>query len=249
MDCIEHSIKCRDSRSIWRIRQGAWWLLALVALLLAACGSDGAAGQVETPAAQPSDPAAVITSTQEPSAIEPTAEIPTITPTATPPEPLAATVNGQYIFLSVYEQRVDQFEEALFEQGIDRNTAEGQAYLSDARRDVLEGLIDTALIEQEAAALGVTLAEEELEELVAAEIESGGGREAFEEWLQVTGLTEDDFREMLRQSMVSQRVMETVTAQIGVEAEQVHVRLITVDSEAAALEIQAMLQEGAEEAE
>ena len=246
MDCIEHSIKCRDSRSIWRIRQGVLWLLALLVLLLAACGSGSAGGQAETPAAQPTGEVAVVTSTQEPLATDPATEIPTVAPTVTPPEPLAATVNGQYIFLSVYEQRVAQFEEALFEQGIDRNTAEGQGYLSEARRDVLEGLIDTAIIEQEAAALGVILADGELEELVTAEIESGGGREAFEEWLQVTGVTEDDFREMLRQSMVSQRVMETVTSQIGTEAEQVHVRLITVDSEEAALEIQTLLQEGAD---
>jgi parvulin-like peptidyl-prolyl isomerase len=41
-------------------------------------------------------------------------------------------------------------------------------------------------------------------------------------------------------------VLEAVTSQVGAEAEQVHVRHIMVDSEAAALEIQTMLQEGAD---
>ena len=245
MDHIEHRIKCRDSRSTSRIRQGAFWLLVFATLLLVACGGGEAPAQVETAIAPPTEQVAEPSPTQEPAAPAAT-EIPTVAPTPTPPAPLAATVNGQYIFLADYEQRVAQFEEALFDQGIDRNTEEGQTYLQDARRDVLEGMIDTALIEQEAAGLGITLADEELEAQVQSDIESGGGQAAFDEWLLATGLTRDDYKEMLRQSMLSQRVLEAVTAQVGAEAEQVHVRHIMVDSEAAALEIQTMLQEGAD---
>jgi parvulin-like peptidyl-prolyl isomerase len=246
MDCIEHSIKCRDSRSISRIRQVVWWLLAFAALLIAGCGGDEAPRQPETAVVQPTEQVAVVTSTQEPAAPAATEESPTATPTATPPAPLAAIVNGQYIFLADYEQRVAQYEEALFEQGIDPNTEEGQGYLREARRDVLEGMIDTALIEQEATALGVTLTDEALEAQVQSDIDTGGGEAAFEEWLQVTGLTRDDYREMLRQSMISQRVLEVVTADVGDKAEQVHVRHIMAESEEAALEIQGMLQEGAD---
>jgi parvulin-like peptidyl-prolyl isomerase len=245
-DCTEFSTKCRDSLSTSRIRQGAWWLVILVVLLLAGCGGDSAPSPGETATSPPTEQVSVPASTQEPPASATTVENPTSTPTATPPAPLAAVVNGQYIFLADYEQRVAQFEEALFDQGIDRNTAEGQQYLSDARRDVLEGMIDTAIIEQEAAALGVTLADEELEAQVQSDIESGGGQAAFEEWLHATGLTQEDYKEMLRQSILSQRVLETVTVGVGNEAEQVHVRHIMVESEEAALEIRAMLQEGAD---
>ena len=247
MDCIEDSIKCRDSRSISRIGQGVWWLLVVVAFLLAGCGDDIVTTQPETVVDQPTEQVVAATPTQEPSAAPvATEENPTATPTVTPPAPLAATVNGQYIFLADYEKRVTQYEEALFEQGIDRNSEEGQRAFRDAQRDVLEGMIDTALIVQEATALGVTLSEEEVEAQVQSDIETGGGEAAFEEWLQVTGLTRDDYKEMLRQSMVSQRVLEVVTADVGDEAEQVHVRHIMVESEEEALEIQAMLQEGAD---
>ena len=246
MDCIEHSIKCRDSRSTSRIRQGIWWLFAFAVLLMAGCADDVATRPPQTAVAEPTEQVVAATSTQEPEVPAATEENPTATPTVTPPAPLAATVNGQYIFLADYEQRVAQYEEALFEQGIDRNTEEGQRALRDAKRDVLEGMIDTALIEQEASALGVTLGDDELEAQVRSDIETGGGEAAFEEWLQVTGLTRDDYREMLRQSMISQRVLEAVTADVGEEAEQVHVRHIMVESEEAALEIQAMLQEGAD---
>jgi len=246
MDCTEHSIKCRDSRSISRIRQGVWWLLAFAALVIAGCGGDDATRQPEPVVAQPTEQVAAVASTQEPSAPAATEESPTVTPTVTPPAPLAAIVNGQYIFLADYEQRVTQYEEALFEQGIDPNTEEGQGYLREARQDVLEGMIDTALIEQEATALGVTLTNEELEAQVQSDIDTYGGEAAFEEWLQVTGLTRDDYSEMLRQSMISQRVLEVVTADVGAEAEQVHVRHIMVESEEAALEIQTLLQGGAD---
>jgi parvulin-like peptidyl-prolyl isomerase len=246
MDYTEHSIKCRDSRSMSRIRQGVWLLLAFAALLLAGCGGDDAPGQSATADTQPTIEVAAVTSTQEPSAPAATEESPTATPTVTPPAPLAAIVNGQYVFLADYEQRVAQYEEALFEQGIDPNTEEGQEHLRDARRDVLEGMIDTVLIEQEAPALGITLVDEELEAQVQSDIATGGGQAAFDEWLQITGLTRDDYKAMLRQAMISQRVLEAVTADVGGEAEQVHVRHIMVDSEEAALEIQTMLQEGAD---
>jgi foldase protein PrsA len=246
MDYTEHSIKCRDSRSISRIRQGVWWLLVFAALLLAGCGGDDEPGQAEVAVVQPTEQATAVASTPEPSVPTATVESPTATPTATPLAPLAAIVNGQYIFLADYEQRVVQFEEALFEQGIDPNTQEGQEFLREARQDVLEGMIDTVLIEQEAAGLGVTVTDEEVDAQVQSDVETGGGEAAFAEWLMVTGLTRDDYREMLRQSMISQRVLEAVTADVGAEAEQVHVRHIMVDSEEAALEIQAMLQGGAD---
>ena len=246
MDCIEHSMKCRDSRSISRIRQAVWVVLIIAALLVAGCGGEDPTRQPETAIVQPTTKVAESTSTEAPSAVPATVSNPTVAPTATPMEPLAATVNGQYLFLADYERRVVQYEEALFEQGIDPNTEEGQGYLREARTDVLEGMIDTALIEQEAAALGVTLSDQELETRVQSDIDTGGGEAAFNEWLQVTGLTRDDYQEMLRQSMISQRVMEVVTGDVGDTAEQVHVRHIMAETEEAALEIQTMLQEGAD---
>jgi parvulin-like peptidyl-prolyl isomerase len=157
---------------------------------------------------------------------------------------LAALVNGQYVFLADYEQRVAQYEQVLLEQGVDLNTDEGHAYLEQARQDVLNGLIDGALIEQGAAGLGIALTEEELDEQVEADIAAGGGQEPFEEWLQATGQTREDYKEMLRQSLLAQRVLDAVSADVGAEAEQVHVRLIMVDSEETAQQILANLQQG-----
>jgi foldase protein PrsA len=247
VDLARKRTRNSDSGSESRARRGSRWLVALMlALVLAACG---ASDEVERPATSGEQPAVAV-ETMEPAegapSPMPTSAVPTAAFTPTPPAPLAALVNGQYVFLADYELRVAQYEEALVQQGIDPNTSEGQADLAQARRDVLEGLIDGVLIEQGAVGLGIGVTEEELEGQVEADISAGGGQAAFEEWLQATGQTRDDYKEMLRQAMISQRVMEAVSSEAGQEAEQVHARHILVDNEETAQQLQAMLQEGAD---
>jgi parvulin-like peptidyl-prolyl isomerase len=171
---------------------------------------------------------------------------PTVTPTATPPAPLAAVVNGQYIFLADYEHLVAQFERALREQGFDPDTEEGQAHLLQVRQDLLESQIDYVLIEQAAPGLEVSVGPEELEAQVEIDIEAGGGQEEFEEWLQVASQTREDYREMVRQSMLMDRVRDAVVGEIGDTEEQVHARHIVLDSRDAVEQILALLQEGAD---
>jgi parvulin-like peptidyl-prolyl isomerase len=155
-------------------------------------------------------------------------------------------VNGQYVFLSEYERRAAQYEQALLEQGVDPGTDEGQDTLAQARQDVLQGLIDDLLIVQEGSALGLTVTEEELKSQVEADIVAGGGQSAFDEWLQATGQTRQDYEALLRQAMLLERVMDRVTSDVGTEAEQVHARHIMLDSEEAAQQIVAALQQGAD---
>jgi parvulin-like peptidyl-prolyl isomerase len=153
-------------------------------------------------------------------------------------------VNGQYIFLAEYERQVTQYEQALQEMGVDLNTQDGQDQLAQARQDVLEGLIEEALVEQGAAALGVAVTEEELETQVEADIAAGGGQAAFDGWLQSTSQTREDYKTMLRQSLISQRVWDIVAADVPTTAEQVHARIIVVASEEEARQILALLQAG-----
>jgi parvulin-like peptidyl-prolyl isomerase len=236
------------------MRRGRRWLLILplLVLALAGCGAEEdrrPTGAVESPTAvtgQETVSVVTVEPGQESPAAVPTEIPPTPTPTATPPAPLAALVNGQYVFLADYERRVAQYEEALLVQGLDPASDEGRTRLAQVRQDVLESLIDYVLIEQGAASLGVSLSEEELDAQVEADITTGGGQAAFEEWLQSTGQTRDDYKEMLRQSLLSQRVLEVFAAQVPAQIEQVHARHIMVDSEEAAQEILALLQEGSD---
>ncbi len=242
----------RDRDSAWSgstaIARWGWcvFLLLLSATLLVACGVDEGGAPPGTAGEQATVIVSTVEMPSESPTTPPTEVPPTATPTATPPAPLAALVNGQYIFLADYERRVAQYEQALLEQGLDPASEEGLAHLAQVRQDVLESLIDYVLIEQAAAALGVDVSDSELEAQVEADIEAGGGQAAFEEWLQATGQTREDYKAMLRESMLSQRVLEVVTADIPDVAEQVHARHIVVDSDEVAQQILALLQEGAD---
>jgi parvulin-like peptidyl-prolyl isomerase len=231
-------------------RRWRWLLALLLVLVLVACAAEG---DDEQPATVEEPPTVVVSTVgptegpgSEPPTATPTVVPPTVTPTPTPPAPLAAMVNGQYVFLADYERQVAQYEQALLELGLDPGSEEGQAQLAQARQDVLGGLIDDVLIEQGGAVLGVTVGDEELQAQVEADIAAGGGQAAFDEWLQATGQTREDYERMLRQAMISQRVWDTVTASVPDRAEQVHARTIVVATEAEAQEIVSLLQGGAD---
>lgn len=223
-------------------------LLAVVwMLLLTGCAREDRA---RVPDSTPEGGAATVSGTVPAEPTEtapPTLAEPTGTPTVvTPPAPLAAVVNGQYIFLAEYERQVAQYELALLEQGLDPDSEEGQSDLVLMRMEVLESLIDSVLIEQAGAELGIRLTNEELEAEVEADIAAGGGEEAFEAWLQAAGLTREDYEKMLRDSLYTQWVLELLPDDIPEAAEQVHARHIVVDSEEAAQQILTLLEEGAD---
>lgn len=243
-------------------RLGTFVFASMVALtlllVLGACGAEDQAGTDNTlpqptGSEQPSTASSSTPTRAEPAAatdIAPTAPEPTATPTVvTPPAPLAALVNGEYVFLSDYEQEVALYEQALVEQGLDVDSEEAQADLAQMRQEVLEGLIDYVLIEQAAEALGVTLEDEELEGLIEADIAAGGGEATFEEWLEATGQSQEEYRELVRQALLSQLVLEAVTSDLPDVAEQVKVRVIVLDSEEAARQVLDLLQEGVDFAE
>jgi peptidyl-prolyl cis-trans isomerase C len=224
-------------------------LLGLIALLvLSACAGQDEGKQPTAPVDQATVIVATVAPSAGPSTVPPTAVPATAapTPTPTPPAPAAAVVNGQYILLDSFERRVAQYEEALLAGGLDPSSEEGQASLAQIRTDVLESLIDYVLVEQGAASLGVTLSDAELEAQIQADIEAGGGQASFDEWLQATDQTRDDYKAMLRESMLSQRVLDAVTGAIPEATEQVHARHIVVATEEQARQILAELQGGAD---
>jgi len=222
------------------------WLVigSLLLAFLAACASGGQRENERVVTATQLAAATATATAAPPTATPSPTWTPSPTPSPTPPAPLAAQVNGRYIFLADYEKQVAQYEQSLRDFGVDLTTEEGKSRLAQARTDILEGMIDEALIAQGGEALGVTVTEEELEAQLQADIEAGGGQPAFDEWLTATGQTYDDYKEMLRRSLLSQRVWEVVTADVPAAVEQVHVRVIALDSEQEALEILDLLRQG-----
>jgi len=157
---------------------------------------------------------------------------------------VAAVVNGEAIPLDAYEKQVAQFEAALRAQGVDPSTAEGQERLREMRQQVLEAMIDQVLIAQGAAALGLSVSEEEVQAYVERSIAEGGGRERFAQWLQANNLTEEEFRENIRAQLLTDALIQHLAASLPQTAPQVHLRQILVSDENLARQLRERLGRG-----
>lgn len=142
--------------------------------------------------------------------------------------PLIARVNGQPIYLDVYQKQVEQTEKALVEQGIMAQGEIGEAQRAQLRANVLQGLIDQVLIEQAAAKMGIMVTDEELEQSLHSVV--GEDVASLEQWLRMNNMTEEELRAMQRAQLLASKVIAVVSATVPTVAEQVHARhIFTVD--------------------
>jgi parvulin-like peptidyl-prolyl isomerase len=171
---------------------------------------------------------------------------PTYTTVATPSpqETLAASVNGQPISTEDYEKQVAQVEAFFIREGLDLESSEGSERLEQARRQVLEQMIDQELIRQAAEGMGVSISDSKLETSLQDIIGQSGGREGFEQSLQAMGTSYQDFRQMLLDQLLSEAVYREVTESISSTAEQAHVRHILLTTRERAEEVLVRLQAG-----
>lgn len=213
--------------------------------LLNGCGTTRYTARPPAPAAPA--PSGLATSTPLARQVTLTAtSAPSPTPTNTPAVPLAARVNGQSITLADFQRQVEQYQRGLLDEGLDPDTQEGQRELAQIRRDVLESMIDGVLVDQARSDLKISLTDRELERQIEADIAAGGGPTAFEEWLRSTGQTRTDYKDAVRQALLSERVVDALTARLPTEAEQVHARHIQLDSIDAAEQVLGELRQGAD---
>jgi parvulin-like peptidyl-prolyl isomerase len=168
----------------------------------------------------------------------------TLTATPSPVEGLAALVNSQPIGQEEYEKQVAQVEAFFAQEGLDPESEEGRERLAQARRQVLEQMIDQELIRQAAVEMGVSISEAELESSIQDIIEQSGGQDQFNQSLQGMDTTYEDFRQMLLDQLLSEAVYSAVTASISPVAEQVHARHILLPTRERAEEVLARLQAG-----
>jgi len=141
---------------------------------------------------------------------------------------LIARVNGQPIYLDVYQKQVEQTEKALVEQGIMAQGDVGDAQRAQLRANVLQGLIDQVLIEQAAAEMGITVDDSELEQSLSGMVAEGTG--SIEQWLAANNMTMEELRAMQRAQLLASKVIAVVSAAVPTVAEQVHARhIFTVD--------------------
>jgi parvulin-like peptidyl-prolyl isomerase len=117
-------------------------MAVLVALVVAACDS--------TPA--PAQKAGVPTATAK-------AAQPQAAPATAVPQGPAAIVNGQEISMASFLSEVGKRQAALVQSGVNLNTPQGQAQLEQLKQQVLDNLIDDALVTQDAAKQGISVSD------------------------------------------------------------------------------------------
>lgn len=226
--------------------------LAVIAGLLAvltACSVDETPVPAPAPTTPPQPAGATAPPPAKTAAPAQPAPAPTVSgPTAIPANaPLAARVNGKPIALAEFDKEVARRQAEMSKQGINFNTAEGRTALDVLRMQTLDGLIEQELINQEAAKLGVTVSDAEVEAAVKQSIADTGGQEAFNKYLTaVAGMTLDEYRLGQRYGMLNERMIERLTRTIPMTAEQVHARHILSMTPAEANALLAQLRAGAD---
>ncbi len=160
--------------------------------------------------------------------------------------PVAVRVNGQPIFLDDYERQVAQFEQSLVAGGVDLNSEAGQRQRQQLRSQLLEGLIEQTIIEQEAASLGITISEDQIETKAQESAGTAADQEHFEQWLAANEMSYGDFKETLRAQLIAGQLFEKITADIPDSAEQIRLRHILVAEEDEARQLIEQLKNGAD---
>jgi len=202
-------------------------------LLVVACDDGPAPATALPPAASPQSAASTpATATALPT---PTSVPPTPTP------PLAASVNGEPVYLATYEEELVRQEQgqALVLPG--SVTSDEQ---DDLRTRVLDMLIEQVLIEQAATEYGISITPRRVDEEVEALRQQGtetGGEGSFEQWLAANQWTEETFREALAYQMLVEQVSTLVTANVPEAVTQVRARYLQVDDLALAQSLRSRL--------
>lgn len=143
---------------------------------------------------------------------------------------LVANVNGEGIPLAEFQRQVFEAQHYYVDQGLDPNSDEGQLQLGSVRRQVLDDMIDQALIEQAAAEQGVTVSDQELSERMALYVEQFGGEEELEESLAKRGTTREDIEAMERSAVIGLKMRDIIGGDVASERmAAVHVRHILCD--------------------
>lgn len=146
---------------------------------------------------------------------------------------LVAVVNEQEITLP-------DFLEALARRQMESDAADAATF----EAYVLEQMIDQALIEQGAAEQQISVTDDELQAELQLNVELAGSQQAWDEWLAANGYTAEEFTQTLRETLVTNRLRDTITGDLSGEVAQVHARHILVATEQEANTILARLQAG-----
>ncbi|WP_422448452.1 peptidylprolyl isomerase [Thermoanaerobacterium sp. DL9XJH110] len=134
---------------------------------------------------------------------------------------VVASVNGEYILKSDFEEQVLQVKKILEANGQDFTTQEGKKNLQDIRKKVLDSMIKDVLALQQAEKQNVTLKQGELQEAISQIETYHGGKEALDNYLKEQGMDRKKFENIVKQQLLIQNLKEKLTGDIKVTDDEV----------------------------
>jgi len=130
-----------------------------------------------------------------------------------------ATVNGEEIMKSDWEDMVEQMSMQYEQFGIDLESEEGAQYLQMIEEQALDTLIQQEALLQAAQGAGIEVSDETVNEEIDALVEQYPSEEEFEAALEEHGYTEDEFFDFMKEELVVQEYIEDQQSDIEVTEE------------------------------
>ncbi len=185
---------------------------------------------------------------------------------------IVARVNGKAILLTDFQEAVQQLEEAgpnvssagaaygagavggvpppssprhthqMKPEGFIREGT-GRQELQQIRQQVLDGLIDQALIAQAAQSEGITVSDELLNRRIA-EMRQGQSAAQFKSWLKLNNYSNETFKDALRAQLIAGELYARIADQAPTTSRQVHARHILLSTQEQAQSVLQQLQNG-----
>lgn len=131
----------------------------------------------------------------------------------------AAIASGRVVTVYSYLDQLDILKNYYKEfKKMDLNSSEGKSQVQQLRREVLDRLVEDAIVAKEAKKLGVKVEKKELDESFDQLVSSNGGRKDFSEILnKYYGLTIDEFKVKIYQPrMLREKLTEKINSEENV---------------------------------
>lgn len=172
-------------------------ILFFMTFLLTACGVNSNLPETSPPTSAPTN---------------------TIVPTPTE-ETYALSVNGKKISTEELANEIDRVKRAEEAAGIVRSE-------EDRRNFVIDELVGSLLLAEEATKNGFQLSESDYQNKIDDLVSQLGSQQALDIWIEQNGYTQESFREDLERSLAAAFTRDQLLAKVPVSSKQFHLQIM-----------------------
>ncbi len=175
---------------------------------------------------------------------------------------IAATVNGERIYMEEVDKQLNQ----LKQQHQILQDQQGEQYIKQFQKQILDDLIEQKLVLQEAEKEKIKVTDKEIDDWVKQVKKQFPSEQDFESKLKELNMTLDELKKNRREQILRQKMVEKITKDIKVsdkevedyynkhkeefkDPEKVQIKWVVLSDEKTAKKVLKELQEGADFAE